>query len=216
MNAPLLSITRLLQDLSELVDEEDQAHPLSEIFRRFECVDWKTENLGDAGEALLLSAKLLRLRAMAIENPSLLTTERLIDIFENFTRTQSDYSGLNKLAYQGTVHPRGRLPGKSGTGFYKANPEVIDEWLPAKKAEPMPTTIEEIHELAYEERMAEEVERLVAFVQRPCTLEHVAQAIFKGDLAQAFLVALFTGDRLERSQENFYGSVLLESKIMTT
>jgi hypothetical protein len=216
MKTPPPSITRLLQDLSELVDEEDQNHPLSEIFRRFECVDWKTENLGDAGEALLLSAKLLRLRAMAIENPNLLTTERLLDIFEDFTRTQSDYSGLNKLTYQGTVRPRGRLPGKSGKGFYKADPNILDEWLSPKQAEPMPTTIEEIQELAYEERMAEDVERLIAFVHKPYTLDHVAQAIFKGDLAQAFLVALFTGDRLERSQENFYGSVLLESKIMTT
>jgi hypothetical protein len=216
MKAPPPSIARLLSDLSELVDEEDQAHPLSEIFRRFECVDWKTENLGDAGEALLLSAKLLRLRAMAIENPNLLTTDRLLDIFENFTRTQSDYSGLNKLTYQGTVRPRGRLPGKSGKGFYKADPNILDEWLPPKQAQAMPTTIEEIQELAYEERMAEEVERLVSYVQEPYTLDQVAQDIFKGDLAQAFLVALFTGDRLERSQENFYGSVLLESKIMTT
>ncbi|MBC7881332.1 MAG: hypothetical protein H7Y37_08360 [Anaerolineae bacterium] len=216
MNAPPPSIARLLSDLSDLVDEEDQAHPLSEIFRRFESVDWKTENLGDAGEALLLSAKLLRLRAMAIENPNLLTTDRLMGIFEDFTRTQSDYSGLNKLTYQGTVRPRGRLPGKSVKGFYKENPNILEEWLPPKQAEPMPTTIEEIQELAYEERMNEEVERLVAFIQQPYTLDDVAHAIFKGDLAQAFLVALFTGERLERSQENFYGSVLLESKIMTT
>jgi hypothetical protein len=212
MNAPPPSITRLLQDLSELVDEEDQTHPFGEIFRRFECVDWKTENLGDAGEALLLSAKLLRLRAMAIENPNLLTTDRLLDIFEDFTRSQSDYSGLNKLTFQGAVRPRGRLPGKSGKGFYKADQNILDEWLPPKQAKPMPTTIEEIQELAYEENIAEEVERLVAFVQQPCSLEHVAQAIFKGDIAHAFLVALFTGDRLVRFQQNFYGQIYLAHK----
>jgi hypothetical protein len=52
---------------------------------------------------------------------------------------------------------------------------------------------------------------LIAFVQQPYTLDHVAQTIFKGDLAQAFLVALFTGDRLERSQENFYGQITLKT-----
>ncbi|MBC7881065.1 MAG: hypothetical protein H7Y37_06985 [Anaerolineae bacterium] len=59
--------------------------------------------------------------------------------------------------------------------------------------------------------MAEEVARLVVFVKQPYTLDQVAQAIFNADLAQAFLVALFTGDRLERSQENFYGTVVLQN-----
>jgi hypothetical protein len=178
-------------------------------------VDWKTENLGDAGEALLLSAKLLRLRAMAIENPNLLTTDRLMDIFEDFTRTESDYSGLNKLTYQGTLRPRGRLPGKSGKGFYKADPNILDEWLPPMQAEPMPTTIEEIQELAYEERMAEDVERLIAFVQQPYTLDHVAKAIFKGDLAQAFLVVLFSREQIKLHQEVFYRQIVIDKSKST-
>jgi len=91
---------------------------------------------------------------------------------------------------------------------------IVDRDHSAKDSEPeKQVTIREIQAQAHEETVEQDAQLLGVFVERngACELSEAALELFHGNLSQALLAAIFASAKIQMRQEQFYGSVLLET-----
>jgi hypothetical protein len=201
-------VADLLEYLGYLPPEDFQ---IDKVLARIDRVLWTQADLPRAGRAFYESARLLKLKWQLLESPPSSVAD-ICAIFRDLARPTTDYEPLRRLGSREDWQALPRLDWEEE----EVGGEVVGEGdHSAKDSEPeKQVTITEIQAQAHEETVERDALLLGAFVESngACELSAVACELFHGNLSQALIAAIFASAKIQMHQEQFYGSVLLESK----
>jgi chromatin segregation and condensation protein Rec8/ScpA/Scc1 (kleisin family) len=205
-------VTDLLEYLEYLPPEDFQ---IEKVLARIDRVLWKQADLPRAGRAFYESARLLKLKWQFLESPPSSVSD-IFAIFQDLARQTTDYEPLRRLGAREDWQALPRLE-RDGEEVEVGSVGEVDHSL--KDSEPeKPVTLNEIHAQAHEETVERDVQLLEKFVETngACDLCEAARELFHGNLCQTLIAAIFADAKIQMHQEQFYGAVHLESRIMTT
>jgi chromatin segregation and condensation protein Rec8/ScpA/Scc1 (kleisin family) len=192
------AIDELLVYLSTL--EPNVQFSIEEVVRRIDRIDWGQDDLLNAGDVFLKTAKLWRLKWSLLlceddateEQP---TTKEIWEVLVDLSRKTTDYTRIEALyeAPEPLVFPRIKRQSHGNLVEYK---EI--------------STLEDIESLAHKETPHEDAVALVEYLQNGETvLSLVAAKLFEGNQVRAFMAALFAGTKIKMHQDELYGNIQL-------
>jgi hypothetical protein len=205
-------VVDLLEYLEYLPPEDFQ---IDKVLARIDRVLWKQADLPRAGRAFYESARLLKLKWQFLESPPSSVAD-IFAIFRDLARQTIDYEPLRRLGAREDWQALPRLNwGGNGEEEEHGEDAAGDGDHSLKDSEPeKQVTLSEILAQAHEETVGLDAMLLEAFVESngACDLSEAASQLFHGNLSQALLAAIFADAKIQMQQEQFYGSVLLQSK----
>jgi chromatin segregation and condensation protein Rec8/ScpA/Scc1 (kleisin family) len=192
------AIDELLIYLSTL--EPNEQFSIEEVVKRIDRIDWGQDDLLNAGDVFLKTAKLWRLKWSLLlcesdateEQP---TTEEIWEVLVDLSRKTTDYTRIEALyeAPEPLVFPRKKRQSHGNLVEYK---EI--------------STLAEIEALAHKETPQEDAVALMEYLQNgEIALHLVAEKLFEGNQVRAFIAALFAGTKIKMHQDEFYGNIQL-------
>jgi hypothetical protein len=202
-------VADLLEYLEYLPPEDFQ---IDKVLARIDRVLWKQADLPRAGRAFYESARLLKLKWQFLESPPSSVSD-IFAIFRDLSRQTTDYEPLRRLGAREDWQALPRLDW-DGEELEVGSVGEDDHSLEDSKPERQ-VTLREIQAQAHEETVERDAILLGAFVETngACELSEAARELFKGNLSQALIAAIFASAKIHMHQELFYGAVLLQSKI---
>jgi chromatin segregation and condensation protein Rec8/ScpA/Scc1 (kleisin family) len=194
-----VAIDELLVYLSTL--EPNEQFSIEEVIKRIDRIDWGQDDLLNAGDVFLKTAKLWRLKWSLLlceddateEQP---TTEEIWEVLVDLSRKTTDYTRIEALydAPEPLVFPK----------IKRQPPRKIVEYKEIG-------TLVEIEALAHRETPQEDAVALTDYLQnREVTLSLVAEILFEGNQVRAFMAALFAWEKVKVHQKEFYGEIFLQ------
>ena len=197
------AIEELLVYLNTL--EPNEQFSIEEVVKRIDWIDWGQDDLSHAGDVLLKTAKLWRLKWSLLlceddateEQP---TTEEIWEVLIDLSRKTTDYTRIEALydAPELLAFPRIKRQSHRNLVEYK---EI--------------NTLEEIESIAHAETPQEDAFALIEYLQKEKIALHlVAEKLFEGNEVRAFMAALFAGTKIEMHQDEFYGEIFLQCRKM--
>jgi chromatin segregation and condensation protein Rec8/ScpA/Scc1 (kleisin family) len=200
------AIDELLIYLSTL--EPNEQFSIEEVVKRIDRIAWGQDDLLNAGDVFLKTAKLWRLKWSLLlcgddateEQP---TTEEIWEVLVDLSRKTTDYTRIEALyeAPEPLVFPRKKRQSSRNLVEYK---EI--------------STLEDIEALAHKETPQEDALALIEYLQKRSGLDRtqgeiglnlVAEKLFEGNQVRAFMAALFAGTKIKMHQDEFYGNIQL-------
>jgi chromatin segregation and condensation protein Rec8/ScpA/Scc1 (kleisin family) len=192
------AIEDLLVYLSTL--EPNEQFSIEEVVKRIDRIDWGQDDLLNAGDVFLKTAKLWRLKWSLLlcegdvreEQP---TTEEIWEVLVDLSRKTTDYTRIEALyeAPEPLVFPRIKRQSPRNIVKYK---EI--------------STLENIESLAHKETPQEDAVALIEYLKNETiALNLVAENLFEGNQVRAFIAALFAGTKIKMHQDEFYGNIRL-------
>jgi chromatin segregation and condensation protein Rec8/ScpA/Scc1 (kleisin family) len=192
------AIDELLIYLSTL--EPNEQFSVEEVVKRIDRIAWGQDDLLNAGDVFLKTAKLWRLKWSLLlceddaidEQPS---TEEIWEVLVDLSRKTTDYTRIDALyeAPEPLVFPRLR----------RQSPRHLVEYKEI-------STLAEIEALAHKETPQEDAIALMEYLQNgEIGLNLVAEKLFEGNQVRAFMAALFAGTKIKMLQHEFYGNIQL-------
>jgi chromatin segregation and condensation protein Rec8/ScpA/Scc1 (kleisin family) len=195
------AIDELLVYLSTL--EPSEQFSVEEVVKRIDRIDWGQDDLLNAGDVFLKTAKLWRPKWSLLlceddateEQP---TTEEIWEVLVDLSRKTTDYTRIEALyeAPEPLVFPRIKRQSNRTLVEYK---EI--------------STLAEIESLAHKETLQEDATALIEHLQNgESALNLVAEKLFEGNQVRAFMAALFAGTKIKMHQKEFYGEIFLQCR----
>jgi|GEM_PF-4217928 len=197
------AIEELLVYLNTL--EPNEQFSIEEVVKRIDKIDWGQDDLLNAGDVFLKTAKLWRLKWSLLlceddateEQP---TTEEIWEVLIDLSRKTTDYTRIEALydAPELLAFPR----------IKRQSPRNLVEYKEI-------SILEEIESLAHAETPQEDAFTLVEYLQKQKIALHVvAEKLFEGNEVRAFMAALFAGTKIEMHQDEFYTEIFLQCRTM--
>jgi chromatin segregation and condensation protein Rec8/ScpA/Scc1 (kleisin family) len=192
------AIDELLVYLSAL--EPNEQFSVEEVVKRIDRIAWGQDDLLNAGDVFLKTAKLWRLKwsLLLCENDATeeqTTTEEIWEVLVDLSRKTTDYTRIEALyeVPEPLVLPR----------IKRQSPRNLVEYKEI-------STLAEIESLAHKETPQEDAVALIEYLQNGETaLNLVAEKLFEGNQVRAFIAALFAGTKIKMLQHEFYGNIQL-------
>jgi chromatin segregation and condensation protein Rec8/ScpA/Scc1 (kleisin family) len=195
------AIEDLLVYLSAL--EPNEQFSIEEVVKRIDRIDWGQDDLLNAGDVFLKTAKLWRLKWSLLlceddateEQP---TTDEIWEVLVDLSRKTTDYTRIEALyeAPEPLVFPR----------IKRQSPRNLVEYKEI-------STLTEIEALAHKETPQEDALALIEYLQnREIALSLVAEKLFEGNQVRAFIAALFAATKIKMHQKEFYGEIFLQCR----
>jgi chromatin segregation and condensation protein Rec8/ScpA/Scc1 (kleisin family) len=192
------AIEDLLVYLSAL--EPNEQFSIEEVVKRIDRIDWGQDDLLNAGDVFLKTAKLWRLKWSLLlcegdarqEQP---TTEEIWEVLVSLSQKTTDYTRIEALykAPEPLAFPKTK----------RQFPRNIVEYKEI-------STLEDIEALAHKETLQEDALALIEYLQNEeIELNLVAENLFEGNQVRAFMAALFAGTKIKMHQDEFYGNIQL-------
>jgi chromatin segregation and condensation protein Rec8/ScpA/Scc1 (kleisin family) len=193
------AIDELLIYLSTL--EPNEQFSIKEVIERIDRIDWGQDDLLNAGDVFLKTAKLWRLKWSLLlceddateEQP---TTEEIWEVLVDLSRKTTDYTRIEALyeAPEPLVFPR----------IMRQSPRNLVEYKEI-------STLTEIEALAHKETPQEDALALIEYLKNgEIALDLTAEKLFEGNQVRAFIAALFAGTKIKMHQKEFYGEIFLQ------
>jgi chromatin segregation and condensation protein Rec8/ScpA/Scc1 (kleisin family) len=192
------AIDELLVYLNTL--EPNEQFSIEEVVKQIDRIDWGQDDLLNAEDVFLKTAKLWRLKWSLLlceddateEQP---TTEEIWEVLVDLSRKTTDYTRIEALyeAPEPLVLPRVKRQFQRNLVEYK---EI--------------SMLAEIESLAHKETPQEDALALIEYLKNETIALHlVAEKLFEGNQVRAFMATLFAGNKIKIHQDEFYGSIQL-------